>query len=109
MRLPWRVPPFPSASADVAQGRWGKLVSARSHCTPRLKLYQFQSLAALCTSFAALLEPHSARAAAAVRLVALAQCRAYVEALHARSVGQVRVHLRVYTLLCMRACACICC
>jgi hypothetical protein len=53
-------------------------------------LYSLQSLADACEIFAALLEPHSARAAASVRTAIQGQCRSFLEALHARNVAQVR-------------------
>jgi hypothetical protein len=71
--------------------------------TPLLLVYTpchaAQSLADACETFAALLEPHSARAAASVRTAIQGQCRSFLEALHARNVAQVRCkgNLHVYT------------
>jgi len=108
VNLPSHVPYSPVPPTDVAQGRWGKMVAARSGAAPRLKLYEFQALAGACARFGDLLEPHSQRASGAVRLVAQGQCRAYVEALHAKSVAQVRACMCACVRVCVRVCVCVC-
>ena len=74
---------------DVAQGRWVKLLGARTSRHTRLRLYEFRALIDACERFLGLPEQLGAKPAAALRSAVQAQCKAYMEAMHTKNTTQV--------------------
>mmetsp|Transcript_10458 Transcript_10458/g.22439 ORF Transcript_10458/g.22439 Transcript_10458/m.22439 type:complete len:1189 (-) Transcript_10458:119-3685(-) len=78
------------AMADVAQGRWIKLISARTNAHTRLKLYEFTQLISVCERLLALPEQHGVKASVSLRSAVQGQCKAFLENVHAKNMMQLQ-------------------
>ncbi len=75
---------------DVGQDRWVKLVAARTNAHMRLKLYELRQLLDLSEAAAARAEQKGAKPLPSYRMALQAQCKAFLDNMHSRSVMQLQ-------------------
>eukprot|EP00798_Chlamydomonas_sp_ICE-L_P027701 gene27701-7343_t len=78
--------------SGVAQGRWVKLLHARTNSHARLKLYEFKGLLELSERFMGLADQLGAKHAAALRGALQTQCKAFMDSMHSKNTSQL-MHL----------------
>eukprot|EP00884_Botryococcus_braunii_P007920 jgi/Botrbrau1/17129/Bobra.0157s0028.2 len=74
------------AVADVAQQRWGKLLTSRAAAHVRLRLPELTQLLMVCEDFATQAQHFGAKPTVALRNAVQVQCKAFLDSLHSRSI-----------------------